>query len=162
MFLWKKKKKLTSQICAKRLVSSSARPNWSSTFSFTAIFLLSISSSLAWNVDMANLEISSSSLSSVDSLPLLPMFFIFCISHQASLLPQNPPLPILYVTPSKSLLLETYFLLKTFQRKQKKKLSPNKALRLLTCFRLTTMKARHVKQNLRATFTQSYMLHLGT
>uniref|UniRef100_A0A2P2QNX8 Uncharacterized protein MANES_08G022200 n=1 Tax=Rhizophora mucronata TaxID=61149 RepID=A0A2P2QNX8_RHIMU len=52
----------SSRIMAKRLVSSSARPNWAWTFSLTSIFFLSISSSLALNVERADLDISSSSL----------------------------------------------------------------------------------------------------
>lgn len=47
---------------AKRLVSSSTRPNWAWTFSLTSIFFLSISSSLALKVERADLDISSSSL----------------------------------------------------------------------------------------------------
>lgn len=47
---------------AKRLVSSSTRPNWACTFSLTSSFFLSISSSLALKVESADLDISSSSL----------------------------------------------------------------------------------------------------
>lgn len=77
---------LTSQISANRLVSCSARPNLISTFSFTSIFFLSISSSLAWNVAKVDLVESSSLMSSTDSFlpcPAFPKalwFIIFCVS----------------------------------------------------------------------------------
>lgn len=80
----------------KRRVSSSTRPSWSSTLSFTSVFFLSISCSLACSVAMATLDIScSESISSTllvrsccSPLPwqlivlllLLPWFLIFEIA----------------------------------------------------------------------------------